>query len=441
MLKFKNVIVALSALALSTIFSVTAYAGVESPNFNLILNGKSVVFTEDNKPINIEGRTLLQLKTMFDLINEDKTGSMDWNEKEQLITMTKGDKTVKLWIGSSEAYVNGEKVVIESAKPVIYNDRTYVPLRFVANAFDMTVNWNEKTSTAGAMEDKKLDELIETIRNLSNINEAKVSMDMKLFMGIDYSLASESEKFSMDMDMNVRQDIKNKFQYIKALTKRTSGGSSYGEDQVSYMEQEEYDDGVNTYSNYEGQFYKSESYLAYQENPLSVFSLGIDFIGNNVVERDGYAALLMETNADGNKVIAGDIVIDKAKSQYIPFEFLGVQMDLPEYVYYKFTINKENGLIMSMYSSFNKYDYFDSVSGLVEQKSSYSVDAPIINIGSDANFESVVPADIKAGAIDFDAISGEIDTVPEPETTKPKLEDLNLDAFNLEGIDLEAIKK
>lgn len=439
MLKFKNAFAVLSVVALSAIFSVTAYAGAESPKFNLILNGKSVVFAEDNKPINIEGRTLLQLKTMFELIDEDKTGSMGWDEKERMITMTKGDKTVKLWIDASEADINGEKVVIDSAKPVIYNDRTYVPLRFVANAFDMTVNWNEKTSTAGAMDNKKLDELIETVKNLSNIDEAKVSMDMKLSMGIEYSLASESEKYSIDMDINVRQDIKNKFQYIKALTKSIAGGTAYGEDQVSSNVQEEYDDGINTYSNHEGQFFKSASYLANAENPLGIFSVGIDFIGNDVVERDGYAALLMETNAEGNKVISGDIIIDKDKSQYVPFEFMGVQMNLPEYVYYKFTINKENDLIMSMYSSFNKYDYFDSDSGQVEQKSVYSVNAPTINIGAGANFESVVPADIKAGAIDFDAVSGgEVEAVPE---TKPNLEDLNLDAFNLEGIDLEALKK
>jgi DNA-binding beta-propeller fold protein YncE len=51
-------------------------------------------------------------------------------------------KVVKVWIGKAEGEVNGKKVKID-APPVIIDGSTFVPLRFIAEAFDAEVRWKE----------------------------------------------------------------------------------------------------------------------------------------------------------------------------------------------------------------------------------------------------------------------------------------------------------
>ena len=54
---------------------------------------------------------------------------------------------VKLTIGSTTAYVNGQAQTLDVA-PVIENSRTLMPLRFIAEAMGATVEWDGATSTA-----------------------------------------------------------------------------------------------------------------------------------------------------------------------------------------------------------------------------------------------------------------------------------------------------
>ncbi|MBQ9133988.1 MAG: family 43 glycosylhydrolase [Clostridia bacterium] len=54
---------------------------------------------------------------------------------------------VKMTVGSTTAYVNGIAKTLDAA-PVIQNSRTMLPVRFVAESFDAKVEWDGKTSTA-----------------------------------------------------------------------------------------------------------------------------------------------------------------------------------------------------------------------------------------------------------------------------------------------------
>ena len=59
-----------------------------------------------------------------------------------------GNKTeVKLTIGQTTAYVNGEAKTLDVA-PVIENGRTLMPLRFIAEAMGATIAWDGATGTA-----------------------------------------------------------------------------------------------------------------------------------------------------------------------------------------------------------------------------------------------------------------------------------------------------
>ena len=58
--------------------------------------------------------------------------------------------TVKLTIGSTTAYINGEEKTLDAA-PINRNNRTMLPVRFLANAFGVAnegIKWDAATRTA-----------------------------------------------------------------------------------------------------------------------------------------------------------------------------------------------------------------------------------------------------------------------------------------------------
>lgn len=62
----------------------------------------------------------------------------------QKVLITKGDIEIILYIGSDTAYVNGEKHTLDS--PVfLENDRTYTPVRFICENLGADVEWNGET--------------------------------------------------------------------------------------------------------------------------------------------------------------------------------------------------------------------------------------------------------------------------------------------------------
>lgn len=58
--------------------------------------------------------------------------------------------TIEMQIGNPEATVYGEAMTMD-APPVIVNDRTMVPLRFVAEAMGVSLYWDGETATVFIM--------------------------------------------------------------------------------------------------------------------------------------------------------------------------------------------------------------------------------------------------------------------------------------------------
>jgi hypothetical protein len=55
------------------------------------------------------------------------------------------NKTITITYRNISTYVNDQKK-ISDAEPFIYNGRTYVPLRFISEALNKEVKWDDKTS-------------------------------------------------------------------------------------------------------------------------------------------------------------------------------------------------------------------------------------------------------------------------------------------------------
>ena len=69
--------------------------------------------------------------------------SVEWNEAAQKVTITKENTVIEITIGSNIAFVNGMEVILDSPA-FIENSRTYLPLRFIAENLGAEVEWNQE---------------------------------------------------------------------------------------------------------------------------------------------------------------------------------------------------------------------------------------------------------------------------------------------------------
>ena len=69
---------------------------------------------------------------------------VEWDSDENAAIIDDG--RVKLWIGTDKAELDGELVTLDTSS-VLVNDRTMVSLRAVAETLDCTVDWLAKTKT------------------------------------------------------------------------------------------------------------------------------------------------------------------------------------------------------------------------------------------------------------------------------------------------------
>lgn len=79
------------------------------------------------------------------VISEQLGGIVDWNEKNKIVTIQKGKNKIILTIDSDKAIFNNNEILLEHPA-IIYNNSTYVPLRFVAENLDAVVEYAPKLS-------------------------------------------------------------------------------------------------------------------------------------------------------------------------------------------------------------------------------------------------------------------------------------------------------
>lgn len=115
-------------------------------DIRVFINGWMVKF--DTPPVLKDDRTLVPIRAISAALGADVL----WNDAEQKVTIKIADKSIELVIGSTEAIVNGETKTLDVPAQVI-NDRTFVPLRFIGEAFDAKVNWIEQTKTVDITSD------------------------------------------------------------------------------------------------------------------------------------------------------------------------------------------------------------------------------------------------------------------------------------------------
>jgi uncharacterized repeat protein (TIGR02543 family) len=131
-----------TAIALSSSTTIKLWIG----NASMSVNGvQQLIDVQGTKPVIVAGRTLVPIRAVIEAFG----GSAAWESSTRKATVMLGKDSLDLWIGKSQASLNGIALAIDAANsavvPVITNGRTMLPLRFVAESLGIDVQYDATT--------------------------------------------------------------------------------------------------------------------------------------------------------------------------------------------------------------------------------------------------------------------------------------------------------
>lgn len=229
MKRFIRTLLVLGA-ALTLLGSAAALAaGDTAPAISVQLNGENLTFT-DAVPQARDNRTFLPFRAVFEAMGADVSN------EGSVITAVRGDRTLTMTIGESQASVTVGGVTLPLAMDVApYVDtttwRTYVPVRFAAQALGCAVGWDQEAYTAilvdtdklveKALEGKQFTCLDRYMEYSRRFNEGIWNTDMALTgqmsitrddASLIFPLSAQAKGVTQDqskleLDMNMKLDI------------------------------------------------------------------------------------------------------------------------------------------------------------------------------------------------------------------------------------------
>ena len=93
--------------------------------------------------INSENYTMLPVRA----ISEAFGATVNWDEASRTVTVLSGQRIISMTIGSRTMYINGTPVAMNTTAAIV-NDRTFIPVRDLANSLGISaINWTEASGT------------------------------------------------------------------------------------------------------------------------------------------------------------------------------------------------------------------------------------------------------------------------------------------------------
>ena len=135
---FKNLFkILIFVLCLTLFTSSLVFADTE---IKLYIDGEKI--ETDVAPVIVNDRTLIPVRCFFEKFD----AKVNWVESTKQVVIENDDKSIILKIDDKTAYVNNSAVALDAA-PVIKNDRTLVPVRFISENLGYNVDWKEETKS------------------------------------------------------------------------------------------------------------------------------------------------------------------------------------------------------------------------------------------------------------------------------------------------------
>ena len=170
------------------------------------VNGKSFEIDSGRgtKPVIINGRTLVPIRAVVEAFG----GSVSWNENSEMVSLSVDGDFIELVINSKNAYLNG-KVIGLDVPPAIINDRTMIPLRVVAEGFNLGVAWDDNTDTVyvvrNSFDEAEYKKLMSVLPVYSGKPYAEINGNAPYFK--EYEIIPASFEYYSKLDELRRTDV------------------------------------------------------------------------------------------------------------------------------------------------------------------------------------------------------------------------------------------
>lgn len=128
-------------LAMALLPTAASPAPAAAQAITVEYNQQAIAFP-DQKPILRDNRTLVPIRPIAESLGFD----VDWNEATRTVLIRKGNDQVRLVVSQKIARKNAETISLDVPAQIV-NERTMVPVRFIAEALQYNVNWDQATQT------------------------------------------------------------------------------------------------------------------------------------------------------------------------------------------------------------------------------------------------------------------------------------------------------
>ncbi len=259
-------------LVMVALFSVFNVFG-EMP-LRIVVDGERLYFPDAQPFIDSNGRT----QTPARFIGEELGATVTWDGTAQKATFVKDSKKLILYIGKKEYELDGKKLQMDTAA-LLQDGRTFVPARYVAEAFGSTVRWDSAVRTVyvDIVKVVSTPEPIITTGRTIKPTEGLTEEDKKAI----------ADRFRELFISDLKSDKKNIFNYLSSEYKAKEN--------------------IKTYEDIVFPLYKEGEYFAYNNYNYMFISSSVRF----AKERTGYS------NDNDFKILC--LITDYDKTHYKVF--------------------------------------------------------------------------------------------------------------------------
>ncbi len=133
-------------LALCVFLSVGAAASIDEPEVRV--NGRLVSFADVGPYTDLRGRVMVPVRFVAETLGAEVT----WNGESRTVRISRDGAVMEIPIGSRTVSVSwlGRTAILEmDTEAVLRNDRTMIPIRYVAEALGAYVDYSRRYNTVG----------------------------------------------------------------------------------------------------------------------------------------------------------------------------------------------------------------------------------------------------------------------------------------------------
>lgn len=143
-----------AALAAALVLSALPAVPARAAGIQVTLNDQPLSFS-DAQPLMRDDRTFVPFRAIFETMG----ATVSWDDASRTVTAKRSDRTVKLTIGRKACTVDragADRSFLTDVAPFIEGGRTYVPIRFAAQALGAAVGWDSASQTVLLVDTEKM---------------------------------------------------------------------------------------------------------------------------------------------------------------------------------------------------------------------------------------------------------------------------------------------